>query len=105
MGVVVIGIELVKEMKVKGYNVGCTTPTVKCTLFQDNSGALTLAKSPAMRPRTKHINVKYHHFRMAVANEEIKLKVVKSEKQPADLLTKQSEYKLFVAHRESIMGR
>ena len=54
--------ELVQEMKERGINVGNTKPVVKCKAFEDNSGALTLAKAPAMRPRTKHINIKYHHF-------------------------------------------
>jgi hypothetical protein len=39
-------------------------PTVKCTIFEDNNGALELAKAPKMCPRTKHIvAIKYHHFR------------------------------------------
>ncbi len=38
-------------------------PTVQCKVFKDNSGALELAMTPKMRPRTKHINVKFHHFR------------------------------------------
>jgi hypothetical protein len=50
-------------MKQMGFQVGPLTNGRKCKLFEDNSGAMTLAKSPAMRPRTKHINVKYHHFR------------------------------------------
>ena len=54
--------EIMREMKQQGYNVGSTTPEVHCRLFEDNSGALQLAKAPAMRPRTKHINIKYHHF-------------------------------------------
>ena len=39
------------------------TPNVHCKLFEDNNGALELAKAPRYRPRTKHIAVKYHHFR------------------------------------------
>jgi hypothetical protein len=38
-------------------------PIVKCTVFEDNNGALKLATAPKMRPCTKHIAVKYHHFR------------------------------------------
>jgi hypothetical protein len=37
-------------------------PTVKCTVFEDNNGALDLATAPKMRPRTKHIAIKYHQF-------------------------------------------
>jgi hypothetical protein len=96
--------ELVKEMKQKGYGVGSTQPTVKCTLFEDNSGALTLAKAPAMRPRTKHINSKYHHFRTHVSSGAIMLEAISSEDQRADFLTKQSEVRLFVKHRRLVMG-
>ena len=35
---------------------------MKCTAFEDNNGALEMAKTPKMRPRTKHIAIKYHHF-------------------------------------------
>ena len=95
---------LVRELKNMGYSIGDTTPTVVCTLFEDNSGALTLAKAPAMRPRTKHINVKYHHFRLQVANGSILIEATPSEDQLADFLTKQSTPELFRAHRKLIMG-
>ena len=39
---------------------------IRCTLFEDNKGAEELANIPKNRPRTKHIAVKYHHFREAV---------------------------------------
>jgi Reverse transcriptase (RNA-dependent DNA polymerase) len=38
-------------------------PKVHCKLFEDNSGALEMARLPKMRPRTKHLCVKMHHFR------------------------------------------
>jgi hypothetical protein len=59
----VIIMSLIQEMKDHHFNDNTSIPTVRCTLFEDNSGALTLAKAPAMRPLTKHINNKYHHFR------------------------------------------
>jgi len=54
--------ELVKELKSQGYNIVSTQPTVHCGVFKDNSGTLKIAKVPKMRPHTKHINVKFHHF-------------------------------------------
>ena len=39
------------------------TPITYSTVFEDNNGAIELANEPKYRPRTKHINVKYHHFR------------------------------------------
>ena len=43
-----------------------------CTVFEDNNGALELAKTPRLRPRTKHISLKYHHFRDQVRQGKIK---------------------------------
>jgi len=54
---------LIQEMKEKGFQVICTQPYIYCKVFEDNSGALELARLPKVRPRTKHINVCYHHFR------------------------------------------
>ena len=54
---------LIQEMREKGFQVICTLPSVYCKVFEDNSGALELARLPKLRPRTKHINVCYHHFR------------------------------------------
>ena len=47
---------LLEEMKRQGFEVYSTTPTVYCKCFEDNSGALELARLPKLRPRTKHIN-------------------------------------------------
>ena len=41
-------------------------PNVKCKVFEDNAGAIEIANVPNMRPRTKHLNIKYHHFREEV---------------------------------------
>jgi hypothetical protein len=56
---VIPAMHLIQEMKKYHYHNTPSVPNVHCTLFEDNSGALTLAKAPAMRPRTKHINIKY----------------------------------------------
>jgi hypothetical protein len=45
------------------YQCLATEPYVYCKVFEDNSGALELARLPKLRPRSKHINVCYHHFR------------------------------------------
>ena len=47
------------------------TPSIFCKAFEDNSGTLELAKSPKMRPHTKHINLAYHHFR-----EHVRLRII-----------------------------
>ena len=46
---------------------------IHCTLFEDNIDVEELAKVPKNRPRTKHIAVKYHHFREAVRKGHLKV--------------------------------
>ena len=43
-------------------NIESKRPSVKCKVFKDNNGAIELSKAPKIRPRTKHISLKYHHF-------------------------------------------
>ena len=63
-------------------------PKIYCKAFEDNSGALEIARQPKMRPRTKHINVKYHHFRSYVERKQIEIFPVGTDDQMADLFTK-----------------
>jgi hypothetical protein len=35
------------------------TPKIHCKVFEDNAGAIEIANVPKMRPRTKHLNIKY----------------------------------------------
>jgi hypothetical protein len=80
------------------------TPTICCEVFEDNSGALEMVRSPKMRPRTKHINVKYHHFRDHVKRKLIKVLPIRSEDNPADQFTKPLSMDLFRMHRNTIQG-
>jgi hypothetical protein len=57
---------LLQEMREQDFRVLCTEPYVYCKVFEDNSGALELARLPKLCPRTKQINVCYHHFRKHV---------------------------------------
>ena len=49
--------DLLQEMRKRNFQVLCTEPHVYCKVFEDNSGALELARLPKLRPRTKHINI------------------------------------------------
>ena len=81
-------------------------PKIKCTAFEDNSGALVMAKSPRMRPRTKHMNIKWHHFRSYTegADPRIQLQAIGTEDQLGDLFTKAVTFELFVKFRKAILG-
>ena len=65
-------------LKLQGYNW-----TVLCSLFEnpvavykDNEGEISAVVSQQMLPRTKHITIKYHHFRSFVANGDVDIKHV-----------------------------
>jgi hypothetical protein len=54
-------------------------------LFEDNKGAYELAKAPKMRPRTKHIALKYHHFRQHVTNGTIRIHSIGTKDQITEI--------------------
>ena len=79
--------EMITELK-PILNIPDANLVIKCTLFEDNMGAEELAKIPKNRPRTKHIAVKYHHFREAVKIGILMVERVDTTNQLADIFTK-----------------
>lgn len=65
-----------------------TTPKIHCTIFEDKDSCIEMVKCPKMRPRTKHIGLKHHHFRSKVKEGLVTIKYVNTKNQLADLLTK-----------------
>lgn len=63
-----------------------TIPTIQCTIFEDNKGALATANAPKVRPRTKHINVIIHHFRSHVKSGRLQGLAVDTADQLGDIL-------------------
>ena len=57
--------ELLRELK-EAVPFSDTIPKIHCHIFEDNKGCIELVKTARMRPRTKHIALKYHHFREQV---------------------------------------
>ncbi len=96
---------LIQEMEEKGFQVICTLPNVYCKVFEDNSGALELTWLPMLCPRTKHINVCYHHFREHVRKGLIKIFPVNTRDQIADALTKALAQNDFIRHRPYLCGK
>jgi hypothetical protein len=79
---------LLEEIKDRGLPIIADTPKIHCKAFEDNSGALELARMPKLRPRTKHINNIYHHFRQYVRDGSISIYPIDTEEQLGDLFTK-----------------
>jgi hypothetical protein len=53
---------LLKEMRERDFQVICTAPQVCCKVFENNSGALELARLPKLRHHNKNTDVCYYHF-------------------------------------------
>jgi len=79
---------LLQEAADHGIHFNNTKPKVHCTVFEDNEGAIEIANVPKMRPRTKHLNLKYHHFREEVKKGTISIYHVSTKDQMADIFTK-----------------
>ena len=99
-------INVLDEMKECGFDILPKEPVVHCKLFEDSSGALAIAKFPKMRPRTKHINVKYFHCVEFTTREDNPFEFLKigTDDQPADMLTKPLAFDLFIKHRRRLLG-
>jgi hypothetical protein len=95
--------DLVTEFAEHGFKILSSAPRVYCKAFEDNSGALELARLPKIRPRTKHINIKYHHFREHVRLGLIKIFPISTENQLADIFTKPLAQNLFLKLRKALL--
>ena len=99
-------VNIIQEMKDLGFPVNADARTIHCTVFEDNSGALEIAKVPKVRPRTKHMNNKYFHFMEYTTREDspYHFEKIATEDQPADMLTKPLAEALHEKHRRTIQG-
>ena len=96
--------QLLKEMKAMGFPIHTPKARVHCHVFEDNSGALEMARIHKYRPRTKHLNVRLHHFRDYVERKEISIHPINTNDQPADYLTKALNEETLVRHRRTVLG-
>ena len=97
-------IELLREMKEQGFDICPEKAKIHCKVFEDNSGAVEIARFPKARPRTKHINNRLFHFYHHVERGDVSIHHISSKDQPADFLTKPLPEVDFVRHRKAIMG-
>ena len=96
--------KLVQKMRQQDFKVICTESYVYCKVFKDNSGTLELARLPKLHPRTKHINICYHHFCKHVRKGLIKIFPINTNDQIADALTKALALNDFQRHCRYMCG-
>ena len=103
-------LNLIDEMSEQGIKLITNKPLIKCTAFEDNVGAIELAKVPKLRPQTKHLAIQYHHFRtwtMRGLNGEeprVDVKHISTDFQEADIMTKALARGQFEFLRKRICG-
>jgi histone deacetylase 1/2 len=81
-----------------------STPKIHCKVWEDNQGCLSLAKEGKFSPRTKHIAIKYHHFRSKVQDGSISIHSIDTKEQTADIFTKPLDEALFIYLRFKLCG-
>jgi hypothetical protein len=85
----VIGImNLINELKEKGFPMFHPTPKVVCRTFEDNKSCIEIATNHRTRPRTKHLSVRLHHFRSHIVQRTITIEHISTKEQLADIFTK-----------------
>ena len=73
------------------------------TIFEDNEGAIFLAKNQQVSMRTKHIDVKYHFIREYIVDGTVEVMFVASEDNDADIFTKNVGREAFDKHTYKFM--
>ena len=74
-------------------------------VYEDNKGAIDLAKNPLSSSNSKHIDVRYHFLRELAASGDISVQYLRTEDQHADILTKAIGRESFERHRDFLLGR
>jgi hypothetical protein len=73
-------------------------------LYGDNMGAITTATNPDghRTVRSRHIDIRYHITREALANGTLRLQYVRTADMTADILTKPLPFELHQRHRANM---
>ena len=58
------------------------------TIFVDNKATRYNSENQSINPKSKHIDIRYHHIRDLISKKIIKLKYIKSKDNLADGFTK-----------------
>ena len=72
------------------------------TLHCDNQGCIANLKNPLNSKYTKHIAVRFHFAREAIAKGQVDIRYITSALNVADILTKALPKGTFAGHRTSI---
>jgi hypothetical protein len=74
------------------------------TAFEDNKGCVDLVGAPTIRPRSRHIAIKYHHFCEHMRKGHIRIQWISTDRQLADIFTKPLQLTKFITLRQQLLG-
>ena len=72
--------------------------------FEDNNSCIPLATAQKFSPRTKHIALKYHHFRSFAKDKTLGKLSIDTTEQIADIFTKPLDEAAFIYLRKKLNG-
>ena len=77
-----------------------------CKVFEDNESCIKIATQNKFTPRTKHIALKYHHFKKYISENPDKISIhsIHTKEQIADALTKPLDENCFSYLRYKLNG-
>ena len=79
-------------------------PNFFCTVWEDKQSIIKVAKIPKLTPRTKHIALKYHHFRQFISNWTLNINPIDTLEQTVDIFTKTLDQTKFEYLRKKLCG-
>ena len=79
-------------------------PSFVCKVHEDNQSCIKMATGNKFSPRTKHIALKYHHFKSHVKSGRVDINYCPTDLQLADILTKPLPNESFYTLRYMLCG-
>ena len=79
-------------------------PKFVCKVHEDNQSCIKMATGVKISPRTKHIALKYHHFRYHIKYGRVAINYTPTYEKLEDILTKPLLSKSFFALRCMLCG-
>ena len=91
------------------FPVNMPQPQFILKVHEDNQSCIAMAENPKFTPRTKHIAIKYHHFRSKVRTKNSKNGFIDicycpTQDQLADIFTKPTSDAIFHKLRSLLLG-
>ena len=88
----------------KVFPIMVSKPGFVCKVHEDNQSTIKMATGVKFPPRTKHIALKYHHFRSNVKSGRVEITYTPTHEQLADILTKPLSNEMFFTLRYMLCG-